>query len=111
MDIKEVFELQRSFDRKLGWNVYENCKTSEEVLDFMEHFVLVMVEELGEIARARKEFFRDKQRFDAQALKHELVDLFVYLMQACMALDMDLEEEYKKKMKTFEKRFLRKAKT
>ena len=77
----------------------------------MEHFVLVMVEELGEIARVRKEFFRDKQRFDAQALKLEFVDLFVYLMQGCMALNMDLEEEYKKKLKTFEKRFLKKAKT
>jgi len=30
------------------------------------------------------------------------------LMQGCMALNMDLEEEYKKKMKTFEERFLKK---
>ncbi len=106
MDVKELFEMQRCFDRKLGWNAYEKCQTPEDVLNFMEHFVVVMVEELGEIARARKEFFRDKKKFDAQALKHELVDLFVYLMQGCMALNMDLETEYKKKMKTFEKRFL-----
>jgi len=104
-----MFEMQRSFDRKMGWNTYEKCQTPEDTLTFMEHFVLVMVEELGEIARARKEFLRDKQRFDVQALKKELVDLFVYLMQGCMALNMDLEEEYKKKVKTFEKRFLKKA--
>jgi NTP pyrophosphatase (non-canonical NTP hydrolase) len=106
-----MFEMQKNFDRKMGWNTYENCQTPEDILNFMQHFVLVMVEELGEVARARKEYFRDKQEFDVQVLRHELVDLFVYLMQGCMALNMDLEEEYKKKMKIFEKRFLKKANT
>jgi NTP pyrophosphatase (non-canonical NTP hydrolase) len=105
MSVKELFEMQRSFDRKMGWNTYEKCRTPEDILDFMEHFVCVMVEELGEIARARKEFLRDKQKFDAKALKHELVDLFVYLMQGSMALNMDLEREYRKKMRTFKTRF------
>jgi len=107
LNIKQLFEIQRDFDRKMGWNTYENCQTPEDVLNFMQYFVLVMVEELGEIARARKEFLRDKQKFDVQALRHELIDLFVYLMQSCMALNMNLEEEYKKKIKTFEKRFLK----
>jgi NTP pyrophosphatase (non-canonical NTP hydrolase) len=105
LDLKQLSEVQRSFDRKMGWNTYEQCRTTEEILDFMEHFICVMVEELGEIARARKEFLRDKQKFDAQALRHELVDLFVYLMQGSMALNMDLEKEYKKKMRTFKTRF------
>jgi len=110
LDIKQLFEMQRDFDRKMGWNTYENCQSPEDVLNFMQHFVVVMVEELGEVVRARKEYFRDKQEFDVQALRHELVDLFVYLMQGCMALNMDLEEEYKKKMETFEERFLNRAK-
>jgi len=109
LDIKQLFEMQRDFDRKMGWNTYEKCKTPEEVLNFMEHFIVVTVEELGEVARVRKEYFRDKQTFDVQALKHEFVDLFVYLMQGCMALNMDLEEEYRKKLKTFDERFLKKA--
>ena len=94
----------------MGWNRYEKCETTEEILDFMQHFVLVMVEELGEFSRVRKGFLRDHQGFDTEALKHELVDMFVYLMQACMALNMDLEEEYKRKMRNNEKRFLRKRK-
>jgi len=109
LDIKQLFEIQRNFDRKMGWNTYEKCQTPEDMLNFMQHFVLVTVEELGEVARARKEFFRDKQQFDVQALRRELVDLFVYLMQGCMALNMDLEEEYKNKMKTFEERFLKRS--
>ena len=92
----------------MGWNRYERCETTEEVLDFMQHFVLVMVEELGEFSRVRKEFLRDKRSFGKGALKHELVDIFVYFMQACMALNMNLEEEYMKKMKNNEDRFLRK---
>jgi len=106
-----MFEMQRNFDRKLRWNTYEKCQTPEDILNFMQHFVLVMVEELGEVARVRKEYFRDKQKFDVKALRHELVDLFVYLMQGCMALNMDLEDEYKKKMKTFEQRFLKRTNT
>jgi len=109
LDIRQMFEMQRSFDRKMGWNTYEKCRTPEDMLNFMQHFVLVMVEELGEVARARKEFLRDKQNFNVQALRHELVDLFVYLMQGCMALNMDLEKEYKKKMKNSEARFLKKT--
>lgn len=107
MDIKELFEIQRDFDRRIGWNRYERCATTEDVLDFMQHFVIVMVEELGEFSRVRKEFLRDKRGFDTAALKHELVDIFVYFMQACMALNMDLEEEYKKKMSNNEERFFK----
>jgi NTP pyrophosphatase (non-canonical NTP hydrolase) len=40
--------------------------------------------------------------------KHELMDVFVYFMQACMALNVDLEKEYLKKMKYNEERFLKK---
>ena len=72
----------------------------------MEHFVLVMVEELGEISRIRKQHCRDKQGFAIEELKHELIDVFVYFMQACMALDMDLERDYLEKMKYNEERFI-----
>jgi NTP pyrophosphatase (non-canonical NTP hydrolase) len=108
LDIKQIFEIQRNFDRQLGWNTYENCKTPEEITDFMEHFVVVMVEELGELSRARKQFLRDNQGLDIDALRQELVDIFVYFTQACMALDMDLEKEFLRKKKLDEGRFPRK---
>jgi NTP pyrophosphatase (non-canonical NTP hydrolase) len=89
--------------------MYEKCQTPEDALKFMEHFVLVMVEELGEISRVRKQHYRDKQSFVVEELKHELMDIFVYFMQACMALNVDLEKEYLKKMKYNEERFLKKS--
>jgi len=109
LELKQIFKIQRDFDRKLGWNTYEKCRTPEDALEFMEHFVLVMVEELGEISRIRKHYYRDKQIFTVEELKHELIDIFVYFMQACMALNMDLERGYLKKMKYNEKRFIHKS--
>jgi NTP pyrophosphatase (non-canonical NTP hydrolase) len=106
MELAQFFEVQRQFDRRLGWNTYENCNTPEETMLFMEHFVLVMVEELGEISRIRKQYYRDKQGFATEYLKHELADIFVYFMQACMALKMDLERDYLEKMKCNEERFI-----
>jgi len=102
LDLKQIFEMQRDFDRKLGWNIYERCRTPENTLTFIEHFVLVIVEELGEISRIRKQYTRDKQAFKVEDLKHGLIDIFVYFMQACMVLDIDLEREYLKKLKSNE---------
>ena len=58
MDLKQIFEIQKTFDRKMGWNTYEKCETPEEI--FMKHYIMVTVEELGEICRIRKETERDK---------------------------------------------------
>jgi NTP pyrophosphatase (non-canonical NTP hydrolase) len=99
LELKQLFEVQRAFDRKLGWNTYENCQTLEDILKFMEHFVLVTVEELGEISRIRKRYYRNKESFAIEELKNELADIFVYLVQACMALNMDLEKDYLEKVK------------
>ena len=101
--------MQREFDRKLGWSTYEKCRTPEDALKFMEHFVLVMVEELGETSRIRKQYYRDKQSFTVEELKHDLMDIFVYFMQAYMALNMDLEKYYLEKMKYNEKRLIHKS--
>jgi NTP pyrophosphatase (non-canonical NTP hydrolase) len=106
MELRQIFELQKEFDRKLGWNTYEKCRMPEETLDFMEHFILVMVEELGEISSIRKQYRRDKQEFAVHGLRNELVDIFIYFMQACMALNMNLEKDYLDKLRHNEDRFL-----
>ncbi len=89
----------------MSWNRYEECNTLEDIVDFMQHFVVVTVEEPREIARIRKKFLRDEQSFDVHALRKELVDVFVFLMQGCMALNMDLETEYLRRLKYNEERF------
>jgi hypothetical protein len=38
-----------------------------------------------------------------------MVDIFVYFMQTCMAVDMDLEKEFLRKKKLDESRFSQKG--
>ncbi|MFX1513885.1 MAG: hypothetical protein ACFFCQ_14975 [Promethearchaeota archaeon] len=105
-DLSSIFDYQREFDRKLGWNVYEDLLTEQDLLDYMQLTVLKFTEEVGEIAQEVRKILRDKKPFNSNVFKSELIDIFVYLIQASMALKMDLVDEYYKKMKVNEQRFL-----
>jgi len=105
--LKHIFSYQREFDRKLGWNVYENLSTTKDIVDYMQLTVLKFTEEVGEIAQEIRRILRDKEPYNPKAFKHELADIFVYLIQASMALKMDLAQEYYEKMKMNEQRFLK----
>ena len=111
MGLNQILDVQRSFDRKAGWNQYERCGTQEEIVAFMEHLTLKMIDELGEISRVRKRFRRDGQTLDIATLKKEMVDLFIFVLQGTMALKMDLGDEYLQRMRHNEQRFLKKAET
>lgn len=110
MELSQIFEVQRDFYWRMGWNRYEECKTLEDIVNFMQHLILVTVDELGEISRVRKRFLRDKQNLDIHTLKKELVDIFIFVMQGSMALNMNLEEEYMQRMRHNKERFLEKGK-
>jgi hypothetical protein len=49
--LKRIFGYQREFDRKLGWNVYENLSIEQDIVDYMQLTVLKFTEEVGEIAQ------------------------------------------------------------
>jgi len=106
-DLRTIFDNQMEFDRKLGWNVYENLSTEEDIVDYMQLTVLKFSEEVGEIAQEVRKILRDREPLELEAFKQELVDIFVYLIQASIALKMDLGQEYYKKMKMNEQRFLK----
>lgn len=108
LELHELLSIQKKFDRQAAWNQYEQCKTPKEIVAFMEHLTLVMVDELGEISRVRKRFLRDRQPLDTATLKKEFVDLLIYVMQGSMALKMNLEKEYLKRMRHNEQKFLTK---
>ena len=105
--LKHIFDCQREFDRKLGWNVYENLSTEQDIVDYMQLTVLKFTEEVGEIAQKVRRILRDKKPYNPEAFKHELADIFVYLIQASIALKMNLAQEYYEKLKMNEQRFLR----
>jgi len=39
MELKHIFEIQKTFDQKMGWNRYEKCETPEQIIDFMKHYI------------------------------------------------------------------------
>jgi len=51
LELNQIFQIQKDFDRRMGWNSYEKCETQRETVVFFEHLTLVMVDELGEISR------------------------------------------------------------
>ena len=106
MELDQLFQMQRRFDRQAGWNQYEQCSTDEEVVAFMEHLTLKLIDELGEISRVRKKFLRDKGALDVATLRKEMVDIFIFAMQGSMCLGMNLEREYVQRMKRNRARFL-----
>jgi hypothetical protein len=59
-----------------------------------------LIDELGEISRVRKRYLRDKEVLDIATLKKEMVDIFIFVMQGSMCLDMNLEKEYIKRIET-----------
>lgn len=104
--LEHIFDYQREFDRRLGWNAYENLSNEQQVVSYMQLTVLKLAEEVGEVAQETRKILRDKQPFEPQAFKDEFIDIFVYLIQASMALNMDLEREYYLKMEKNKQRFL-----
>jgi NTP pyrophosphatase (non-canonical NTP hydrolase) len=106
LEFDQLFQIQRRFDRQAGWDQYERCNTHDEIVAFMEHLTLKLVDELGEISRVRKKYLRDKEALDIATLKKEIVDIFIFAMQGSMCLDMNLENEYIQRMKHNRARFL-----
>jgi len=47
--LKHLFDYQREFDRKLGWNAYENLSATKDIVNYMQLTVLKFTEEVWEI--------------------------------------------------------------
>jgi NTP pyrophosphatase (non-canonical NTP hydrolase) len=104
MDIKEIFDFQKKFDEKHGWEW--TVDDEKGMLERLKYVTIAINGEAGEMAnfvkKALRENFPEGKSIDAERLqkvKEEIVDIFIYVMLACRTLKMDLEEEYFKKMR------------
>lgn len=102
--MKEFFDYLVEFDRKRGWNEYEQEMTNEQRVQYLSHLLVGMMGELGEFANEVKNCHRDKS-WREQQLKEELTDTFIFLLKLAMTLKIDLKEEFYKKMEKNDKRF------
>lgn len=102
--MQDLYDYLREFDRKRDWNRYEKKMGREEKLQYVSQLLVGLMGELGEFANEVKKSHRDSV-WKEQELKEELTDTFVFLLKLSLALDMDLKQEFYKKMKRNEDRF------
>jgi NTP pyrophosphatase (non-canonical NTP hydrolase) len=111
VDLKEIAEYQRNFDKKHGWD-WSNS-TDEEGIKHLQYGIIALTGEVGEFANIVKKILREFRSLGKlpgkekiEMLKEELVDIFIYTIKiASQLLNMDLEKEYFKKMRINEEKF------
>lgn len=100
MQLKDIQELQRSFDKshQMKLDFYE--KIDEKNLPALEHLVVCLLGELGEFSNLLKKVVRgDYELKDVKdSLDEELVDVFIYLIKIANQFDVDLENGYLNKL-------------
>ena len=107
MELSEIMKIHEEFEKRHGWHSKPDL-FSDEFMDRIFRDVVLMTGELGEFANKAKKMRRDGwTKEDIEELREELVDLFMYLLKTAITLDMNLEEEYLKKLEKNEKRFKR----
>ncbi len=109
MNIKQLIKHQLDFDKEEGFN---NNKPHD--LDDLTFNSIAISGELGEFLnlvkkKIRKEKYgklrEDEEEISEEELKEELVDVFIYFLKICAILDIDIEEEYFKKLEKVKSRF------
>ncbi len=104
----ELCEIQREFDKShsvSGKSFY--IDVSEDNLHDLEHLIVCLIGELGEFSNLLKKVVRgDVCLADVKGdLDEELADTFIYLIKIANQFNVDLENEFIKKLSKNELRF------
>lgn len=111
MDLRELAEYQREFDRKRGWD-WSSLSGGEKV-DALNYLAVALAGEVGEfcnlvkkITRRFKSLGEQPSEEELNSLFEELVDVFIYVLKGSAELfKKDLERGYLEKMRKNEERF------
>src|SRR4051794_24365306 len=116
MDLEKLIYIQRQFDAEHGWIERDR---GPSLLRFLNRDVVGLAGEVGEFANLLKKINLvadiDEEggmrarllRLATRQFASELADVFVYVMRLSSALGIDLESEYKKKLRLNRRRFRR----
>ena len=114
MDISNIVSKQKEFDENHGWT--HNSNTISEKLDFINKDIIGLVGEIGEFSNLVKKLNLINNRFSTNELdkkfhefspklQEELIDAFIYLIRLSSHLNMDISQEYNKKLNINKVRF------
>lgn len=107
MEIKDLKLFQKQFDLKYQGNIdfYEDI--TDKNIDSLEHLIVCMLGEFGEFSNLIKKIKRGDFKLEEKKceIDEEFIDIFIYMLKISNQLDIDLEEEYFRKMAKNEEKF------
>lgn len=112
MEIKDLSEIQISLDEKNGFPV--KFSSQQKKYDQITKDLVGLFGEIGEFSNLVKKInlkLEHGEKYDLNReqieplMREELADSFIYIIRIAAILDMDLEAEVIKKIKTNEKRY------
>lgn len=108
MTLEEMIRRQMYFDslhtsEKFDWDE----QITIENIEVLEFLLLSLVGEVGEAANLVKKIVRGDFSLEEKKseISEELTDIFIYLLKISYQLNINLEEEYSKKMNKNMERF------
>jgi NTP pyrophosphatase (non-canonical NTP hydrolase) len=111
MHLKEIQKIQKEFDEeyfKKFWKINDE----KTFIDRLQYLVVALAGEIGEFANTIKKISRDFENLNQlmsderkNALIEELVDCFIYIIITANLLNVNLEEEYMRKLEKNKQRF------
>jgi NTP pyrophosphatase (non-canonical NTP hydrolase) len=111
-EVKTIMQFQKNFDASHGWAWDWSSDVGQNVQN-LQKGVVALTGEVGEFANLVKKAGREHGAGNAlpddivDKMREELVDMFIYLIKLALLLDMDLSDDYYKKMAFNAERFKR----
>jgi len=91
--LQEIFELQRAFDE----HVAASRGLDFDMCTWVQKDVLAMMAEMAELLdEVNYKWWKNPKRLDTDAIKEELVDIFHFLISACIRVGMDAEDLHRR---------------
>lgn len=107
MTVEEIKEFQKKFDDNYKGNIDFNEYINDKNIEPLEHLIVCMLGEFGEFSNIVKKIKRGDFNLSEKKdeLSEEFIDIFIYLIKISNQLNINIEDEYFKKMKKNEKKF------
>ncbi len=112
MELIDLQKKQEAFDEEYFKIFGKISNDTQELIRKLEKLIVALTGEIGEFANMIKKISRDYENAREEPskdrienLKEEITDCFIYILIIANILNINLEEEYMKKMNLNKQRF------
>ncbi|MDN5091058.1 MazG nucleotide pyrophosphohydrolase domain-containing protein [Aliarcobacter butzleri] len=107
MTLNEIKEFQKKFDLQFKGNIEFYEDINENNIESLEHLIVCMLGEFGEFSNLVKKVKRGDFSLNEtrEQINEEFIDMFVYLIKIANQLEINIEDEYFRKMSKNECKF------